>query len=97
MSLTNRITTLEKLGEFLGQFHPSEIKKKENIINNDLFFDSFQMQIKRAKEFNGWFTEENILNAFYNWSEILTTDKLNNWLSVYNFEKHTIITEFYTT
>ena len=53
MSVTNRIATLVKLGEFLGQFQPDQNGKKANVVNNDLFFDAFQMQIKRAKEING--------------------------------------------
>lgn len=88
MSVTNRITSFVKLGEFLGQFQQNRIEKQDHIENNDVFFDTFQMQIKRAKEFNGWFTEDNILYAFSNWSEILSNDNLVKWLSAYNFTEN---------
>ncbi len=87
MSVKNRIIAFTKLGEFLGQFQTNNMVKKEHIPLNDLFFDAFEMQIKRAKEFNGWFTEENILFAFYNWSKILTYDNLKEWTSHYNLDR----------
>ena len=84
MTLENRIEAFVKLGDFLGQFQPTEIIKNEKVSLNDLFFEPFKLQIKRAQEFNGWFTEENILTAFYSWSNILNASNLYNWTSIYN-------------
>lgn len=84
MSLENRIEAFSLLGEFLGQFTRKKILKKDNIIHNDLFFDALNLQIKRAKEYNSWFTDDNVLFALESWSKILTKSNLNNWLSEYN-------------
>ena len=81
MTLENRISAFSKLGDFLSQFSIESIEKKENIEFNELFFDIFKTQIKRAKETNGWFTEENVLFSLKNWSESLTKDNLINWTS----------------
>ena len=87
MLLTKRKVAFVKLGEFLGQFSTEQISRKDNILFNDLFFDSFEMQIKRAKEFNGWFNQENVLFALESWSKALTEVNLNTWLNTYDFEE----------
>ena len=56
MTVEKRIEAFAKLGEFLSQFQPEGITKNEAVVMNDMFFDPFNMQIKRASEFNGWFT-----------------------------------------
>jgi len=84
MLLEKRILAFIKLGDFLSQFTTSGINKKENIPHNDLFYDAFEMQIKRAKEFNSWFTEDNVLFALENWSKLLNRNTLNKWISNYN-------------
>ena len=83
MTIDKRINGFAKLGQFLGQFKPNKITKNENILLNDLFFEPFNMQIKRAKENNGWFTEDNILYAFNSWSNILNYKNLSQWISIY--------------
>jgi len=88
MLLENRIKSFVALGKFLSQFTEAEIKKKDNILHNDLFFDAFAMQIKRAKEFNSWFTDDNVLFAMESWSVLLTENNLNKWLSVYSMPKN---------
>ncbi len=85
MDLDKRISAFDTLGKFLGQFSRSSVSKHDDIPENDLFFDAFKMQIKRAKEFNGWFTEENILYAFESWSELLKKDILKQWVKPYSF------------
>ncbi len=86
MLLKDRIRAFVKLGDFLGQFTPGNIVKNDTVLHNDLFFDAVKTQIKRAKEFNGWFTEDNILYAFSNWSKLLNYNDLNNWISLYELE-----------
>lgn len=85
MTLENRISAFVKLGDFLSQFSIETIEKKEDIQFNDLFFDIFKTQIKRAKESNGWFTDENVLFSLGNWAKSLTQENLNNWISKYKF------------
>jgi len=87
MLVNKRIEAIVKLGDFLGQFQPSKIVKKDKVLYNDLFFESFKQQIKRAKEFNGWFTDNNVLNSFYNWSKLLNNNDLTKWLSSYSLNK----------
>lgn len=89
MTLENRISAFTKLGDFLSQFSKNSIEKKENVQYNELFFDVFKTQIKRAKEFNGWFTDENVLFSIENWSKSLNKESLSKWTSAYHFNKNT--------
>lgn len=84
MTLEKRINAFVELGNFMRQFSRKKIKKNSEVLNNDMFFDAFTLQIKRAQEFNGWFTEDNILFAFEQWSKQLIKNKLENWISTYN-------------
>ncbi|PHR74521.1 MAG: acyl-CoA reductase [Lutibacter sp.] len=89
MKLVNRISAFEKLGDFLSQFSTKGIENKENILYNDLFFDIFKTQIKRAKEYNGWFTDENVLFSLENWGKSLSKESLSKWTSAYTFPEKT--------
>lgn len=83
MLLENRINTFVELGNFLSQFSRKKIDKNKAVLHNDLFFEAFKLQIKRAKETNGWFTEDAVLYAFENLSNSLTKNNLNDWTSSY--------------
>jgi len=83
MLLENRINAFVELGSFLKQFSRKKMTQNDNVLHNDLFFDAFKLQIKRAKETNGWFTEDNILYAFESWSKLLTNNDINNWIAPY--------------
>ena len=89
MNLEERIQAFVKLGDFLSQFSTNGIVKKEHIPHNDLFFDGFKHQIKLANEYNGWFTEENILFALNNWSEALTESNITEFTKNYKFNVDT--------
>lgn len=84
MLLEKRIEAFSKLGDFLDQFSRKKIESKKTILYNELFFDPINLQIKRAKEFNGWFTYDNVLFAFENWSNILIKRKLTDWVYSYS-------------
>jgi hypothetical protein len=84
MDLKQRINAFTKLGHFLCQFKTGGIKKDETVVANDLFFDGFKHQIKLAKEYNGWFTEKNILFSIESWSNALTSSNIDKWLGKYN-------------
>ena len=89
MLIDKRIKAFSELGNFLSQFNRKKIEQRSNVINNELFFDAFNLQIKRAKEYNGWFTEDNILFAFESWSNLLNENNLTKWTSTYSLEnKH---------
>lgn len=83
MTLHQRINAFIHLGKFLSQFTRDSITKKEDVLNNDLFFDGMQHQFKLARENNGWFTQENILFALEGWAASLTQEKLTLWLKNY--------------
>ena len=87
MLLEKRINAFSELGNFLSQFKQDEIVKKEGVLENDTFFDSFKMLIKRAKESNPWFTEDNVLFAIENWAKLLNEKELKKWIKKYHVEK----------
>ena len=87
MNLEKRIDAFARLGEFLGQFQPENILKNDSVLYNDMFFEPFNMQIKRANEFNGWFTKENLYYAFSSWSSELNKSNLTQWTSNYSLHQ----------
>ena len=88
MNLSQRTEAFAKLGEFFKQFSTSKMEKNENAGFNPILFDAFKMQINRASEFNGWFTQENVLKAFESWSETLTIENLEKWTSTYEIDEN---------
>ena len=86
-SIQKRIDSFVKLGEFLSQFSPKKILKKDTVLNNDLFFDGFKHQLKIAQENNSWFTKENILFTCENWANALTEENITKWVSNENLER----------
>lgn len=89
MTLTERKEAFIYLGNFLSQFTKNELIKDENIPHNDLFFEKINRQIQSAQEHNPWFTIENIKFALKQWSQALSEQNLNRWVSSYSFEKVT--------
>jgi len=89
MNLQQRINAFAKLGDFLSQFTNKAIQKKEHIPHNDIFFDGFKYQIKLAEEYNGWFTQQNILFALEGWSNLLTINNIEQWLNNYPIKDET--------
>lgn len=79
--IEKRIHAFVKLGAFLSQFSRNEIIKKDSIPHNDLFFDGFKHQLKLAQENNSWFTKENLLFACENWSNALTEENIQQWIT----------------
>jgi len=86
MQLQQRINAFAKLGDFLGEFSAEGIHEKEGVDTNNIFFDGLKHQIKLAEAHNGWFTYENILFCFNNWSKLLTNKLINEWLLKYEFK-----------
>ena len=86
MTIEQRKEKLEILGRFLSQFKISGIEKQENIPHNDPHFDLLKQKVEAAVHYNGWFTLANVLFSMEQWSEALTSENLQKWLSPYNFE-----------
>ena len=64
MTLEQRITAFAQLGDFLSQFQSEGLEVKDGIPLNEVFLDPFRIQVKRAFESNGWFTNQNVTFAF---------------------------------
>ena len=86
MLLKERIAAFTKLGNFLSQFTAEKIERNDDIWHNNLFFDPFKLQIKRAKEYNGWFVDNHVLSAFESWSKELNKSNLERWTSSYTLD-----------
>ncbi|HEX9152220.1 MAG TPA: acyl-CoA reductase [Flavobacterium sp.] len=73
-----------ELGKFLSQFSEGNSCKKSTVLHNDLFFDDFIELIKLSQSHNGWYTPEQVFFSIQSWTEALTEENLNQWLSAYN-------------
>ena len=71
------IIAFVKLGGFLREF-------LNNTSPETQWSQKLQEAIILAGHKNGWFTEENIRFALYQWSVVLTEEQLSEWLSKYN-------------
>ena len=78
------IEAFVKLGKFLSNF--CDLIETNTISDhlNDKWIALFKTEIERAKHYNGWFTEENCIHAFKEWSIALTKEKLDTWLEQYD-------------
>jgi hypothetical protein len=74
-----------ELGKFLSQFSLEQNLKKDDIRNNDLFYNDCISIIESAQHKNGWFIPEQVYFALQSWAEALTEDSLNQWLQPYDF------------
>ena len=74
-----------ELGKFLSQFSLDNNQQNEQVKYNDLFFNSFVELIALSQSHNNWFTPDNVHYSISSWSDALTENNLNQWLSAYNF------------
>ncbi len=82
LDLSARLAAFEMLGKFIGQ---TDQKSDDPALQklNHYFYEGFQNTIQQARIYNGWFTEENVKFALRQWSEALSRENLNNWISRY--------------
>jgi hypothetical protein len=73
-----------ELGQFLSQFSLTTSQKKINVKNNDIYFDAFAELILLSQSHNGWFTPEQVHYSINSWTQALTEENLNQWLSKYS-------------
>ena len=77
------IQTIEafvELGKYLSDFCENQQNESEN---QDM---ALVEAISKAEQHNGWFTKENILFALEQWTNLLTKDQLESWLSKYEIK-----------
>ncbi|MFE3866678.1 acyl-CoA reductase [Flavobacterium sp. LS2P90] len=86
MTLETKKSVFVELGKFLSQFSEDNTIKKDGVLGNDLFFDDFIALIKLSQSHNGWYTPEQVYFSIHSWSEALTEENLNQWLSAYDFQ-----------
>ncbi|MFE3848799.1 acyl-CoA reductase [Flavobacterium sp. LB3P45] len=86
MTLETKKSVFVELGKFLSQFSEDNTIKKNTVLLNDFFFDDFIALIKLSQSHNGWYTPEQVYYSIHSWSEALTEENLNQWLSAYDFK-----------
>ncbi|WP_289062596.1 acyl-CoA reductase [uncultured Zobellia sp.] len=70
-----------KLGHFLREFVTLETP-------NDEWSQKLEDAIALSKHKNGWFTRENVIHALESWGQLLTEEKLSDWLKSYDLDKN---------
>jgi hypothetical protein len=85
MTLETKKSKFVELGKFLSQFSSLENPIKNEVQGNDLFFDECLNLIALSQSHNGWYTPEQVCFAFQSWAKALTKEKLDQWLSKYDF------------
>lgn len=83
MTLEKTKIAFTELGKFLSQFKENQTFKNSDVLFNDLFFDDFMNLIENQKHYNGWFTESEVFFSIQSWSNALTKENLDKWLSSY--------------
>ncbi|WP_026715149.1 acyl-CoA reductase [Flavobacterium daejeonense] len=87
MTIESKKNIFVELGKFLSQFSEAENKQREDVQGNTVFFDSFVNLIQLSQSHNGWYTPEQVHYAVQSWATALTEENLNQWLSMYSFDK----------
>ncbi|MGO4771964.1 acyl-CoA reductase [Flavobacterium sp. W22_SRS_FK3] len=86
MTLETKKSIFVELGKFLKQFSEKDTAKNSDVLHNDLFFDDFEKLIHLSQSHNGWYTPEQVYFAIKSWSNALTEENLDKWLSNYFFD-----------
>jgi len=82
-TIDQKIEAFNKLGELFDDIS----SQKENSKYNE-WITVFNKKIKEAYQYNNWFTRNNCLLSFKNWSKELTTEKLSKWIDNYNLDDY---------
>lgn len=87
MNLNSRINGLVKLGKFLAQFSKAFSANEELEVLNNKFREAMEASMIQAKIQNGWFTIDHIYLSLSAWGNMLTEEKVNEWVSNYKFNE----------
>jgi len=74
MQLQQRINAFQELGKILASLTSPETQEELDLLH-------------RAKAENGWFTKENVQFACNSWSEALSEENLQQWVSQYDIQE----------
>ncbi|WP_228547194.1 acyl-CoA reductase [Nonlabens antarcticus] len=83
-SLNDRVSAFAKAGSILAQYLQSSGSDID--INKDLWTVTINQTLLLAEQKNSWFTRDNLLFALEQWSQALTVENLNNWLTPYHLD-----------
>jgi hypothetical protein len=83
MTLETKKSVFVELGKFLSQFSEITNTRNESVLGNDMFFDDFIKLIHLSQSHNGWYTPEQVYFAIKSWSDALTEENIDKWLSQY--------------
>ncbi|MBD3905063.1 acyl-CoA reductase [Chryseobacterium sp. Ch-15] len=83
MNIESRVLGLNKLSAYIKEFLA---KNSEYYNENDV---EFQQVLKKTEIENPWFTADNQKFALKQWSELLTSGNINEWLQNYSPSKTT--------
>jgi len=83
MNTEKQVLGLIKLGDYIKEFLA---KNPEGYNDNDL---DFELLLKKSEIENPWFTVDNQKFALQQWSDLLTEEKIKNWLKDYSISKIT--------
>jgi hypothetical protein len=81
MNIENKVLGLAKLSSYIKEFLT---KNKESYNEND---SDFELLLEKSKIDNPWFTIENQKFALKQWTDLLTEENINNWISEYQTSK----------
>ncbi len=83
MNLSDKIKSFATLGKFLSQFR-TDPPVRQQVENNDHYFDAFENLIQLSQSHNGWYTSEQVRFAISSWAYALNDENLEKWLSKYD-------------
>lgn len=78
-----KVEALIALGEFLQQAKNQQWIQKEDVWGNEHFFQKMESTISQARNYNPWFTKEQVLFALESWGEALQSNNIQTWLKNY--------------
>ncbi|MDR9449085.1 MAG: acyl-CoA reductase [Psychroflexus sp.] len=81
MEFKQRKRALIDLGHFLERY----LSNQPGNANESQKFQALNELIKRAGQKNPWFTQDFVGNALHAWQKALQQEKIDKWLSDYNF------------
>ncbi len=90
MDIEKRKETFITLGHFLRQFdpdNPAEVSSGGVDKLNREFMESVKEVVSSAHLYNPWFTERNVRLALASAGKMLSPEKMEKWLSGYNFSQ----------
>lgn len=88
MTLSNRIEAFYQLGNLMRQFSNLPFEKNRNVLYHESFFDKIETEIAMQVHRNAWFTIDNVVFAFKNWSNSLTLNNLEKWVKPYSINQN---------